>query len=280
MDVEHQLLHDHEGCFKCRRFYVTHRGNDCLNGFPDPANLQALTEQQAHTVDKLHTTVVVLVMILVLLLLASYHFHKIHCLFWQWLRFRGRQLVCTTFCCHSVTRPCFWHCHINRPTLPHSVTVKGLIDDGAQVVLIQDSLVCWTGLHLCPLHTPFSLGTAFDDDDASPEQLVATHWVKLALSFLGFHLHFSHCLCLCLSGLPCRTDCSWHAFFAHNHFVIDHELCTCIEKDTSYDIVANCLVSEPPPCSAALQFPKVKCLEICNIVKILFCEGIYRVGRC
>jgi hypothetical protein len=28
-DNEHRLLHDHEGCLKCRDFYVTHRAKEC-----------------------------------------------------------------------------------------------------------------------------------------------------------------------------------------------------------------------------------------------------------
>jgi len=79
----------------------------------------------------------------------------------------------------------FLHCHINGPALPHSVAVKALIDYGAQVVLIRDSLAHQTGLRFHLLPAPCSLGTAFDDDDdddASPEQLIATHWIELALS--------------------------------------------------------------------------------------------------
>ncbi|KIM73710.1 hypothetical protein PILCRDRAFT_80837, partial [Piloderma croceum F 1598] len=32
--AEHALLMEHEGCFKCRRFYMTHKSTDCPEGFP------------------------------------------------------------------------------------------------------------------------------------------------------------------------------------------------------------------------------------------------------
>ena len=52
MDVKCQLLHNHESCFKCHWFYISHCGNDCPNRFPNPAKCRTLTEQQACTVAK------------------------------------------------------------------------------------------------------------------------------------------------------------------------------------------------------------------------------------
>ncbi|KAG2045749.1 hypothetical protein BDR06DRAFT_985737 [Suillus hirtellus] len=44
---ERQLLNKHEGCFKCRHFYVACRSKDCKNGFPDGASYKTLTEAMA-----------------------------------------------------------------------------------------------------------------------------------------------------------------------------------------------------------------------------------------
>lgn len=41
------LLNKHKGCRKCRRFYVSHRGFDCPNDFPDGSNYVPLSEDMA-----------------------------------------------------------------------------------------------------------------------------------------------------------------------------------------------------------------------------------------
>jgi hypothetical protein len=44
---EYDLLEKHNGCRKCRRFYVNHQVLDCPNDFPDPDNYVTLTEEMA-----------------------------------------------------------------------------------------------------------------------------------------------------------------------------------------------------------------------------------------
>jgi hypothetical protein len=50
--AEHALLMEHEGCFKCRRFYMTHNSADCPDGFPDKLSYSTLTEADAFNVKK------------------------------------------------------------------------------------------------------------------------------------------------------------------------------------------------------------------------------------
>ena len=45
---EYELLERHNGCTKCRRFYVNHRNLDCPNDFPNPDTYITLTEEMAH----------------------------------------------------------------------------------------------------------------------------------------------------------------------------------------------------------------------------------------
>jgi hypothetical protein len=46
---EIELLDKHNGCRKCRKFYVNHRaGPDCPNDFPNPDTYVTLTEDMAH----------------------------------------------------------------------------------------------------------------------------------------------------------------------------------------------------------------------------------------
>ena len=45
--TERALLMEHEGCFKCRRFYMSHKSADCPDGFPDKSSYTTLTEADA-----------------------------------------------------------------------------------------------------------------------------------------------------------------------------------------------------------------------------------------
>jgi hypothetical protein len=44
---EYHLLEKHNGCKKCRKFYVAHRTPDCPNDFPNPETYTTLTEAMA-----------------------------------------------------------------------------------------------------------------------------------------------------------------------------------------------------------------------------------------
>jgi hypothetical protein len=44
---ERGLLIKHDGCFKCRTFYTTHKSVDCLNSFPNKSSYVPLTESSA-----------------------------------------------------------------------------------------------------------------------------------------------------------------------------------------------------------------------------------------
>lgn len=50
--AERALLNAHEGCTKCRHFYVTHCARDCTAAFPDAASYKPLTEAMAINVKK------------------------------------------------------------------------------------------------------------------------------------------------------------------------------------------------------------------------------------
>ncbi|KAJ6616758.1 hypothetical protein B0H10DRAFT_2219251 [Mycena sp. CBHHK59/15] len=45
-DSEHALLKENQGCFKCRRVFVTHTSHNCPNGFPSRNNYRPVTTCQ------------------------------------------------------------------------------------------------------------------------------------------------------------------------------------------------------------------------------------------
>ncbi|EDR15393.1 uncharacterized protein LACBIDRAFT_321191 [Laccaria bicolor S238N-H82] len=51
-ETERNLLHEHDGCTKCCRFYADHRSRDCPNGFPAGKNYKTLTTADAMTAKK------------------------------------------------------------------------------------------------------------------------------------------------------------------------------------------------------------------------------------
>ncbi|KAG2349712.1 hypothetical protein BDR05DRAFT_943603 [Suillus weaverae] len=48
METECTLLMKHKGCFKCRKFYVSHQFKDCTSGVPDASSYKTLTENNTN----------------------------------------------------------------------------------------------------------------------------------------------------------------------------------------------------------------------------------------
>ncbi|KAG1771255.1 hypothetical protein EDD22DRAFT_769326, partial [Suillus occidentalis] len=46
-EAERTLLGKHKGCFKCRKFYVSHQSKDCTDGAPEASSYKTLTETDA-----------------------------------------------------------------------------------------------------------------------------------------------------------------------------------------------------------------------------------------
>ncbi|KAG2129139.1 hypothetical protein DEU56DRAFT_741575, partial [Suillus clintonianus] len=46
-EAERTLLVNHKGCFKCRRFYVSHQSKDCTSGAPEASSYKTLTKADA-----------------------------------------------------------------------------------------------------------------------------------------------------------------------------------------------------------------------------------------
>ncbi|KAG1839248.1 hypothetical protein F4604DRAFT_1599732 [Suillus subluteus] len=46
-EAEHTLLMKHRGCFKCRKFYVSHQSKECTDGTPEASSYKTLMEVDA-----------------------------------------------------------------------------------------------------------------------------------------------------------------------------------------------------------------------------------------
>ena len=256
-DIERKLLSDHEGCFKCRQFYAGHRSAACPNGFPDGDSYHTLTEQQARSTAKARTPIVasadcpIVASIVPCSIEPSTIIDEQDNYEVQYVPslppLRSDSLV--------------WRCRLDGPATLGLIH-DALIDDGAQVVLIRESLARETGLLFRKLHTPVSLGQAFAETPASPSPVLATHWIKLSLSSLDMTYvsrtvralvapdSLAYALIL---GLP---------FLSHNHLVIDPSLRSVIDKDSAYDLLAP--ITVPKPYIRPYRSPKATRIQTCE----------------
>ncbi|KAG1855249.1 hypothetical protein F4604DRAFT_1932309 [Suillus subluteus] len=126
-----------------------------------------------------------------------------------------------------------WNCLVDGPAVPSPVPVSALIDHGSSLVLISEDLVSKLGLHRRKLSKPLPISLALSQD----KPFLLSHYVKLSCTSLD-QAYTSRtvraiiapnlCTPLLLLGGP---------FLKHNRIVIDHELRTCIAKDTNYDLL-------------------------------------------
>ncbi|KAG0697134.1 hypothetical protein DFH29DRAFT_789824, partial [Suillus ampliporus] len=56
-ETERALLMKHKGCFKCRKFYISHQSKECTDGAPDASSYKTLTESDAITAKPKNKTV-------------------------------------------------------------------------------------------------------------------------------------------------------------------------------------------------------------------------------
>ena len=152
-DIERKLLSDHEGCFKCRTFYAGHRSPECPNGFPNGVAYTPLIEAQARKCCRAALSSPCYRRASTARGLHRPHVHRRTKMTWM-----SRTSLYFPLSAQN----------LSSGTVASAVpTTLGLIrdvliDDGAQVVLIRESLARETGLLLRKLYTPISLGHAFD----------------------------------------------------------------------------------------------------------------------
>jgi len=132
-NAERDLLREHAGCFKCRKFYMTHCSADCPDRFPAGEGYKMLTARDAMAAKPINTSkksssgvpngrAVNAVMPVSAVL--------------------GEGTDSGEKCVAPLTMPHFlWDCLLDGPKLQSSLRVQALIDHGSHVVLIDEALV-------------------------------------------------------------------------------------------------------------------------------------------
>ncbi|KAJ7156122.1 hypothetical protein C8R43DRAFT_848728, partial [Mycena crocata] len=236
---ERELLNKHRGCTKCRRPYVSHQAKQCPNGYPSPNNYVVLTEATclaaknnvapaaapaaaapiaatlANTVDDSDDSGTD--EDLSLSRVSNLPPHRSEHLRWKGL--------------------------VEGPGRDFPLLIRALIDHGAHLAMIDETLVETLKLIRYTLPEPEEISLAMSHE-GSPPSITYTEYVKLRVSSpdqawssntVRFVIGKRLCAPLIL-GLP---------WLERNKIVVDHHLRTVIDKRCGYDLL------HPPPTKEA-----------------------------
>lgn len=140
----------------------------------------------------------------------------------------------------------FWNCHVDGPSSPvfSSVSVRALIDHGSHIVLIDSTLVDSLGLRRFTLNKPFIVTNAMS---STPNQTTSlSQWVKIRPRSID-GLWTSRTLRAIVASNLAAPIILGGPFLSVNRLVIDHELRSCVPKDSTIDLLAGSTVSSPAP---------------------------------
>ena len=225
---ERTLLQNNEGCFKCHVPFAEHLSCDCPMGFPDKSLYKPLTEadiaiaKRRKGVSKptkaaavLPVTVTPAVVIMPSATLGN-----------------GSDSECVDT---PFSSPHFFvdvivsgsSCLIQCP-------VRALIDHGCDAVLISPEFADQLGLSRCNLPEPKSVVVTIEGDQR--KEIVFQEFVRMTVISSDQTWSSHSCRAIIAPNL-CSPLILGNAFLAYNHSVIDHELRTCIDKKTGYDLI-------------------------------------------
>ncbi|KAJ7442584.1 hypothetical protein B0H11DRAFT_1684757, partial [Mycena galericulata] len=242
-EEERKLLIENDGCTVCRRVFVGHDRTACTNGFPSGENYVPVTADvvaaaaAARNTNKGKAKSIAVVMNPVEdsddsedtdpdLSVSSLH--------------RASHF--------------FWDCLIEGPMSNYPLKIRGLMDDGAFLALIDAALADKLELRRFKLHKPEPIALALADSDSSSNaETLLTEYVKIPLhsrdqrwssSVVRFVVAPNLCAPVIL-GLP---------WLIKNKIVMDYDAGTAIDKRTGFDLL------NPPPIPPQPQ-PKLKLRE-------------------
>ncbi|KAK6984159.1 hypothetical protein R3P38DRAFT_2413233, partial [Favolaschia claudopus] len=260
-DGEKALLDLHDGCRRCRQFYIGHRTLNCDGTFPDAATYKTLTQADAVAQAAARGKT-----------LKVKHYEE-------------SDSDSDGYVLPPLTVP---HLYVNLTLSGPSISdfpipVRSLLDIGCPSIVISDTLVTKLGLRRYPL--------PLEEDNLSSlseSPLSCREYVKLKVSsgdgnwtsgVVRAKVNVGLCIPLIL-GMP---------FLAAEHIVIDSEQRTAVDKRTGFDLLNNPLypprqwqpewvippptpkkpkrkppVSEPIPFSRSADLPVSVMLEIKN----------------
>ncbi len=255
---EKQLLNEHQGCYKCRRFYAGHMSGSCPNGFPKPDNYVALTREMALAArtaalgrtgkenSKPRNTVAAVDVDIAdedapaATIVAAVAGRAVS----PTAATTGvlgsgsdsDECVLPLTAQHTLLHACI-------AADPTSSVHPVLIDSGCSTVLIKRDLALALNLRLRPLHTPFEMNNAW-----GLGQNTSTEWVKLSIVLPDNSWSSTTVRAIVVPSL-CAPVILGKTFLESNHIVEDHAARTLVDKRTGRDLLALPSPPSPPPLS-------------------------------
>ncbi|KIK32494.1 hypothetical protein CY34DRAFT_101398, partial [Suillus luteus UH-Slu-Lm8-n1] len=222
--AERTLLADNGGCFKCRKFYVPHRSKDCTDGAPDASTYKPLTEADAIAAkaknDKPKKPVAAVAPVAAVM--ASSFLEA------------DSDSEDDTCVAPFETAHLTWPCLLTGPSCDSFERIDALIDHGSHLVLINEDVVNKLGLRRRKLRVEIQANSAFLNSSSST--LSFSEYVHLSPSSLdnGWHSRTIRAIIAPKLVVPLLLG---GPFLSHNCLIIDHELRTCINKESDYDLL-------------------------------------------
>ncbi|KAJ7785793.1 hypothetical protein B0H16DRAFT_1753716 [Mycena metata] len=145
----------------------------------------------------------------------------------------------------------YWDFRMEGPNTNLPISVHGLIDNGAHLVLIHPDVVDRMGLKRRRLHKPEDVEVAMNDDTTTCVSL--SEYVKFpALS--NDLTYESNTVRTLIAPNLCADVILGLPFLTRNHIVVDHNARTAVDKRINYDLLG-------PPIAPTPKVPKVKLRE-------------------
>lgn len=219
--TERTLLMEHNGCFKCRKFYVGHRSRECTEGAPEASSYKTLTEADATAAKPKGNKKTVAAVAPIGAVMPSSVIEEMS------------ESDNDTYVAPFETPHLIWPCLLTGPHSPSFECVKALIDHGSHLVLINEDLVAKLGLCKRKLHTTIGANSAFLNSASSSFSF--SEYVHLSPSSINHDWH-SHTIRTIIAPDLVVPLLLGGLFLSHNCLLIDHKLRTCIDKNCNYDL--------------------------------------------
>jgi hypothetical protein len=233
--ADRTLLNEHEGCYKCRNFYVSHRGAKCPNGFPEASTYKPLTVADALAAKKKRKPVVAAVVAAPEVVAAM---GMTSCVI-------GDGTDSESYVQH--VPHIYWDCLVDSPPLESPVAVQALIDCACTTVMIKPEFADSLGLTRVPLHKPMEVTLAMDSGEAERTfKLVESVSIKLYSVDSSWA---SKTVCAVVAPGLCTSIILGQSFLATNSIVIDFKERTVINKRSGYDLLNPPPPAAPPKCT-------------------------------
>lgn len=278
-DEERHLLHEHEGCLKCREFYIGHHANVCMvtlsgNGYKTCTLQDALrakaTSGSSHSAalpQPVAATTKTTPAAKTTKLVVAVFPQNMHVSVDSSAADDSDSSIASISDAPPLKGKHFiWKCRVDNPADCISVKARALIDSGAHMVLIRPDLVTRLNLASHPLKKPEQVNVALGSADQITQ---LTHFVIISLSSLDLcfrlkplHTVIAPGLCmpiilglpfLCINRITCnyaeRTCLVTTMIPQYNLLNVSHERNQIPPLDTTLpDILASlkeCATSTP-----------------------------------